>query len=507
MLKRVIVIALAYLGVVVGAGFSSGQEVLQYFVAHGSTGIIAVAITAGFMAIIGVAALQLGSYSGAKDHSTVFNQIAHPVIARALDVFIVFTLFSIGFVMIAGAGSNLNQQFGLPVWVGSALMVVLVIVTGLLDVDKVTKIIGGLTPFMILMILSGAIYAFLNPDGTVDEMQLYSNTLEPALSSLSLSTVNYIALAFATGASMMIVMGGDMFNPKEAGVGGLVGGLMFGTLLVIATMALFLKLPSVADSPMPTLALVDSMHPTLGLLAAIVIYGMIYNTAVGMYYALSKRAAGVRKSYFKPALFGTVLIGFALSFVGFESLVGNLFPIIGYVGIALTALIIIGWFSSREKISEEASRRERIRQLFRRRWQKEVPYTPEHHEELTEEIKSSTLNNREVVGSLRDEVVAEIEADPDADLDPVLTAHYGYSDGEFENDEFDFRHPTSLGNGDPQPFEPGTDLFDEADEEAGSADFKGDNEAGSADFEGDNEADETAVEGENSEPSEKSQQV
>ncbi len=461
MLKRVIVIALAYMGVVVGAGFGSGQEVLQYFVAHGRGGIVAVAITAVFMAIVGVAALQLGSYAGAKDHSTVFNQITHPVIARALDAFIVFTLFSIGFVMIAGAGANLHQQFGLPVWAGSVLMAVLVIATGFLDVKKVTTIIGGLTPFMIVMILAGAVYAFLNPDGTIGEMQVYSYTVEPALSNLALSTINYVALAFATGASMMIVMGGGMFNPKEAGVGGLVGGLMYGTLLVVATMALLLKLPSVADAPMPMLALVNSINPALGLVAAVVIYGMIYNTATGMYYSLAKRAAGVRQSFFKPALFGTVIIGFALSFAGFESLVGNLYPIVGYVGIALTALIVIGWFTSRTEINEETTRRERIRRLFRRRWEKEAAYSRAHHAELAKEIEESTLDNLEVVQLLRDEIVPEIEADPEADIDPLMADRYGYEDGEFASDEVDFRHPGSFTGPEATPHEPGTDLFDE----------------------------------------------
>ncbi|MDP9806545.1 putative membrane protein YkvI [Trueperella bonasi] len=444
MLKRVIVIALAYIGVVVGAGFASGQEVLQYFVAHGRSGIVAVAITAALMAAIGVAALQLGSYAGAKEHSTVFNQIAHPLIARALDAFIVFTLFGIGFVMIAGAGSNLEQQFGLPVWVGSAIMVTLVVSVGMLDVEKVTNIIGGLTPLMVVIILAATVYAFLNPDGSITEMQVYSYTVEPALSNLALSTINYVAFAFATGASMMIVMGGDMFNPKEAGVGGLLGGLGFGTLLVLSTMALFLKLPSVSTSPMPTLALIDSINPTFGLIAALVIYGMIFNTAIGMYYALAKRAAGVRKTFFKPTLFGTVTIGFALSFLGFEELVGTLYPIIGYVGIALTVLIIVGWFTARSKISEETSRRARIRRLFRLRWEKQATYSPENHEELTKHIEASTLDNHEVALAVRDEIVAEIEADPNADVDPVLAQHHGYQDGEFGETKLDFPHPAEL---------------------------------------------------------------
>lgn len=451
MLKRVITIALAYIGVVVGAGFASGQEVLQYFVAHGKTGLIAVAITAILMALVGAAALQLGSLSGAKEHSAVFNQIAHPIAARALDMFIIFTLFSIGFVMIAGAGSNLNQQFGLPNWVGATLMTVLIATTGLLDVNKVTTIIGVITPFMIVTVVVASVYAILTPDGSFGHMQAYSATLEPAISNWAVSAINYVALAFGLAASMMIVMGGAMFDPRSAGLGGLVGGLIFGVLILLSVVALFVKLPSVADSPMPMLALVDSMHPVAGVVMAVIIYAMIYNTAISLYYSLAKRAEGIKTGAFKPTLFITVTIGFALSFLGFEDLVAVLYPVIGYVGIALTVLILWGWFRARNGIEEETRRRARIRYLFKRRWQKGVRYTTDHHEELADAIEESTLDNEETVLTLREEVVAEIEADPDATLDPVLTEHYGYdADTGFDSDDVDFRHPTEI-SADPNP--------------------------------------------------------
>ncbi|MEW6934427.1 YkvI family membrane protein [Trueperella pyogenes] len=441
MLKRVLVIALAFIGVVVGAGFASGQEVLQYFVAHGPNGVIAAFVTALLMSVVGAAAFQLGSYSQAKDHSTVFNRIAHPIAARLLDAFIVFTLFCIGFVMIAGAGSNLQQQFGLPIWAGSVLMCTLVATTGLLDVNKVTRIIGAITPFMIVIIFVGSAYALLNPDGTIAEMQVYAEAVKPAISNWVLSAVNYVAFGFAVGASMMIVMGGGLYDPKAAGIGGLVGGVMFGGLVILSTLALFVKLPSVADAPMPMLALVNTMSPAAGTFMAVVIYGMIYNTAIGMYYALAKRVDGFREGWFRPALFLSVAAGFALSCVGFEALVGTLYPAIGFVGIALTILILWGWFAARIKISEEARRRARILRLFRRRWQRGVPYTRAHHRQLREEIAASNLDNHEAVVTLRDHVVPAIEADPAADLEPSLVEHYGYDEDGFANDVVDFRHP------------------------------------------------------------------
>src|SRR5699024_8785020 len=107
MARKVLQTTLAFIGLVVGAGFASGQEVLQYFVSYGTGGIVAAAISAILLALAGVAILQLGSYYHAMEHTDVFDSITRPWISRLVDAFVCLVLFCLGFVMIAGAGSNL----------------------------------------------------------------------------------------------------------------------------------------------------------------------------------------------------------------------------------------------------------------------------------------------------------------------------------------------------------------------------------------------------------------
>lgn len=82
MLKKSITIAMAFVGIVIGAGFATGQEVLQYFVAFGTMGIIGAALAGLIMALTGMASIQLGSYFLANDHvrsSPVFLTLLLPV--------------------------------------------------------------------------------------------------------------------------------------------------------------------------------------------------------------------------------------------------------------------------------------------------------------------------------------------------------------------------------------------------------------------------------------------
>ena len=51
--------------------------------------------------------------------------------------------------MIAGAGANLKQQFGIPNWVGALLCAVMIVIVAFLDFEKITSILGIFTPICV----------------------------------------------------------------------------------------------------------------------------------------------------------------------------------------------------------------------------------------------------------------------------------------------------------------------------------------------------------------------
>ena len=65
---------------------------------------------------IGKIIITLGVFFQSNDHFEVLSQIDGPITNKILDIALIISYFVVGFVMIAGAGSNLNQQFGLPFW-------------------------------------------------------------------------------------------------------------------------------------------------------------------------------------------------------------------------------------------------------------------------------------------------------------------------------------------------------------------------------------------------------
>ena len=167
--KQYLSVAFAYVGVVIGAGLASGQDLLQYFLSFGAKGLIGIAVLGVLNIVFGVVALQLGSYYRSGHHDEVFERIAPPLVRRMIDVVLVFSGLAMGVVMLSGAGANLEQQFGIPVWAGSAICAVLVVVTAFLDFDRIMKVIGVFTPMIIVAISILTIYSLARPHPGITE--------------------------------------------------------------------------------------------------------------------------------------------------------------------------------------------------------------------------------------------------------------------------------------------------------------------------------------------------
>lgn len=410
---------MAFIGVVVGAGFASGQEAMQYFVAFGEWGLWGIALAAALMMVTGVSILQLGSYFQAVEHTAVYNKIASPVTAKILDWSTLITLFSIGFVMFAGGGSNINQQFpSIPVWVGGTVMLILVLLVGLMDVDRVTRVIGTITPFIIVFVVLATGYTILTADVDFASLNTWAiDNVNTSLPNWWLSALNYTGLNVMTAVSMSIVIGGNFLDNRAVGIGGLIGGFLYLILLALLVFALFFEAKDVNGEDMPVLKLITGIHPVLGILMTFVIYGMVFNTAIGMFYALGKRLTRNNPKRFYPVYAASCIIGFILSFIGFQSLVSNVYPILGYLGLLMIVVMVYNRIKNRGMLADESDRRMRAHDLVARKLDPRERFTKKNERELRMLAAASNMGTQEFIDHLAEDIHEELEEDDELDYD------------------------------------------------------------------------------------------
>ncbi|RUQ11382.1 hypothetical protein D8M31_09675 [Corynebacterium genitalium] len=360
MWKRSLAVAASFVGIVVGAGFASGMEALQYFVAYGTNGFYGVILASVTMLFAATAFMTFGSYFLAREHNEVFYNVTSKPAAFIMDWSAVACIFSVGFVMFAGAGSNLRQSFEWPIWVGAVAMLALMLIVGRFDVDKVSSVIGWATPLLVVFVLIGSIYSFTQVDVSWSEVGSYAQQEVSRADGTPywwLGALNHTGLNALCGVSMALVMAGDEFDTKSTRLGGILGGVIYAVMLALLVASLLIQVESVNGNDMPLLAVIDNVDPVLGFIMTWVIFLMVFNTCLGMFYALAKRLTRKKPERFYPVYAIACIVGFGLSFAGFQPLVSSLYPILGYLGLFVMAVMTVTYLRHRSELKDEGERR------------------------------------------------------------------------------------------------------------------------------------------------------
>lgn len=402
--KKTLTIMLAYVGIVTGAGLASGQELLQYFISLGIPGLIGIGIVGILHTIFGGILLELGSHYLADNHSDVFSNITNKYLSKFIDIAIILTCFIVGFVMIAGAGSNLKQAFDIPTWIGQVLCAGLIILVGFQDFKKVTKIIGSFTPVIIIFALIAGIYTLINYNPNWSELDTISKSLPSNINNVVLAIFNYYGVCLMTGVSMGLVLGGEELNPIQAGKGGLLGGAIAGLLGILISLTLFIRVDEVSNLDIPMLYVISDISPILGFFMAVLIFAMVFNTAMSLFYALARRFSKGDQKRLKIILVIITLAGFVLSFAGFKKLVADLYPIIGYVGMIVMVLLLVNWFKEKDDIEKDKGERKDIKHYISKKIDDDKEFTDKDQDKLKELLDNTPVNNDEIERIIKNEL-------------------------------------------------------------------------------------------------------
>lgn len=410
--KKTISIILAYVGVLTGAGLASGQEIMQYFISFGKDGLYGLIGIGVLHIFVGGIVLQLGSHFVAESHIDVLEEVSKKFVTKFMDFALILNCFLMGFVMIAGAGSNLEQQFGLSPWIGSLICTLLIIVVGMMDFEKVTKVIGFFTPLVLVFTLVGAIYTIVKANPDFEALDVLGKSMESSLPNIAVSTINYFGLCMISSISMAFVLGGSRTDSSQARAGGMLGGGLVAILTGLVGFTLFLALKDVKDADIPMQIILNNVHPYMGLAMSLIIFGMIFNTAISLFYSAAKRLS-LTEEKFKRNLIIFTLLGFALSFMGFKKLMALLYPILGFLGLILIIILIVAWFKERDAIKSENKKRDQMSDLTRKKLDDDEEFGKKDREKLNELAEESIIENDKIKEAVEEEVEEELEEEKD----------------------------------------------------------------------------------------------
>lgn len=343
--KNVISFAGAFIAFLIGSGFATGQEIVQYFVSYGYWGLAATLVVFFLLAFVGISFINTGYNEQFENGSMVFEHYCGKSIGKFFDYFSILFIYMSFMVMIGGTGATFNQQYNLPVSLGGIIMAVLASSTVIFGLNKIVDVIGKIGPvIVVLTIFLGISGIIMNPDGLtkVNEVLPTLNILKASEGGWFLAAGSYVGFCMLWLAAFMTAMGKNANSQKEGTLGAFCGALFFSLAVAVITVGLLANLSDIAGSLVPNLILANKISHLLGMVFSIVVLLGIYTTSVPLLWTVCARVAKEKTRKFKITTISLAAIGTFLGLlVPFDKLVNIVYVINGYVGIFLLLLMII----------------------------------------------------------------------------------------------------------------------------------------------------------------------
>lgn len=336
-------VASVYVGTVVGAGFASGQEVLQFFGHFGITGVYALILTTLMFVFFGLLILRLGWKLNAKSYREVTQYAGGRFVGGIIDGVIIFFLFGALTAMAAGAGAIFSEQFGLPHWLGSLLMVGVSIITVILGVGVVVNSISFVVPILLVSVLGISVTALIRNSIDLQEVSRWAIAANAPVPYWPLSSLLYVSYNLVLSVAVLAPLGRLAGKPVTINRGAVVGGVGLGIGALAIHMAIIANLPVAMNYQIPMGFVASTISPLVQLIYTFVLLAEIYTTAVGSLYGFSIRFINRHKPWFKWLAVGTGVASFFASLLGFSTLVRVLYPAVGFAGLLMIFGLLYGF--------------------------------------------------------------------------------------------------------------------------------------------------------------------
>lgn len=347
-------VALMFVGAIMGAGFASGREIWQFFGVFGRQGRIGILLIAVLFVVLGMMTAYLARILGTNDMGRIIAPGGNPKIENLVSWFMAIMLFTVLINMTAAGGALLHQNFGISRLVGGVLIGVLVIVTVLGEFERISKVFRYIMPVLFAAVILISVLAVTAKLGASAQREPVKPS--PIAGNWILAACLYISYNILAMIPIVATSSVNAKSEKSAMLGSGLGGIFLGVLAFTIVLALQKDMQFAQAMDMPMLAYAGRISKGAGILYSVLLFAAIYASATSNFYGFTTKLRTDEKKSRKVIL--SACLAFLLGLVGFKNVVAYMFPIEGYLGFAIIAMLLLNFAQVR--------RRERRRKLYQK---------------------------------------------------------------------------------------------------------------------------------------------
>ena len=337
----------AYISVCIGSGFATGQELLQFFSSQGLISLVAGFICMMIMCYCGYKLLYIGKTNTLRSSNDIFTYLFGTNIGNIFKIIIpVFSLCSF-IVMVSGAGSAINQYYGINKTLGGTTLALVSLFSVMLGMNKVLDILGNIGPVIIIVAIVISVITIGNNYNNLGNINETISNLHiiKAVDSWWISAIVYSGLNIIFVAPFLAGAGKTVKNIKNCKRAGILGGFLFIVAAMFINVALLSDINNLHIQEIPTLYMAKNISKLVGSIFSIILILGIYTTATPLLWNVCNSCYNEKTKGFNIMAILCTVLGIFGGMLPFAYLVNFMYPISGTLGV----LIIIGLLYPRNK--------------------------------------------------------------------------------------------------------------------------------------------------------------
>lgn len=334
---RTLQIAFTYIGTIVGAGFATGQEILQFFTQYGRWAVLTILLSMGFFIWLGTKMMILARRIGAESYEDFNRHLFGRNTGSVISLFTLVILIGVNSIMLAGAGAIFQEHLGLHYQTGLILTVIgsyLLLKRGISGILQMNSIVVPLMLTLSLLII-------FNTVGHPGAHRFMTLITERSPVVAWMSPFLYTAFNLGMAQAVLVPMARQSDSERPLIWGGIIGGLGIGFMLMAAHYAMSAHMPGILQFEIPMGSIAFGLGPLVSLVYLLLIFLEIFSTFVADIYGVTlqlEQRTRFSRSVITPVV---MLLCYIFSQFGFSSLLSLFYPMFGALSLVWAIKLIL----------------------------------------------------------------------------------------------------------------------------------------------------------------------
>ncbi|MBM4764329.1 GerAB/ArcD/ProY family transporter [Bacillus sp. B15-48] len=328
-------IAAVYVGTVVGAGFATGREIVEFFSRFGFIGLLGILMSGYIFIFMGSKLMRISAQIGARSYEQFNEHLFGKVLGRIINIIMLVMLLGVCGVMLSGAGAVFEEQLGISKNIGIIITIGLSVLVMIIGIKGLFAVNSFVVPMMIvfsfiLLFLSAKLPNF-------SQQALYIPAAEDGWKSV-IAPFTYTAFNLSLSQAVLVPVAAEIKDDKTVKWGGILGGIAL-TIVLLAGHFTLVMLPELESYEIPMATIMKNLAAGLYGVFILIIYGEIFTSIIGNIFGLERQ---IKKYLPIPSVLIVIsifIVCYLISQIDYSTLLAYLYPLFGNISLIFIILL------------------------------------------------------------------------------------------------------------------------------------------------------------------------